>query len=164
MACRNRCVTGQPRQRIPLKDGNYVVAGLPLAELSPTTAQAECLRPPILQRMLLKKELSTHACQAVDAKKTINQAVAADKADTQVSDTDQQLALHTEGGVAVATQALMGIVPDAAGVSTEVTLAEQGHRVCGARGGRGYQVREPPLYPVRHGENLRGQGHAGRGE
>ena len=114
MACRNRCVTGQPRQRIPLKDGNYVVAGLPLAELSPTTAQAECLRPPILQRMLLKKELSTHACQAVDAKKTINQAVAADKADTQVSDTDQQLALHTEGGVAVATQALMGIVPDAA--------------------------------------------------
>lgn len=39
-----------------------------------------------------------------------------------VAGTVQQLALHTEGGVVTEAQALMVIVPDAAGVSAEVTL------------------------------------------
>lgn len=93
-------------QRIPVKDSDHVEVGQPLAALDPTTAQAdkvslvetrkaaqaECLRAQILQKMLSKKELSMHTHQAVDAKKTINQALhqdapthwtPADKADTR---------------------------------------------------------------------------------
>ena len=93
-------------QRILVKDGDHVQAGQALVELDPTTAQAdvaslmetrkaaqsEWLRARVLQKMLLKKELSASTHQAVDAKKAINQELhqeaptdwtPADKADTQ---------------------------------------------------------------------------------
>lgn len=93
-------------QRILVKDGDHVEAGQPLVELDPTTAQAdiasltetrkaaqsEWLRARVLQKMLLKQELSAHTHQALTAKNTINQELhqasptdwtSADKADAQ---------------------------------------------------------------------------------
>ena len=92
--------------RILVKDGDHVQAGQALVELDPTTAQAdvaslmetrkaaqsEWLRARVLQKMLLKKELSALIHQALDAKNTINQDIPTDWTPADKADAQAQLA------------------------------------------------------------------------
>lgn len=93
-------------QRILVKDGDHVEAGQALVELDPTTAQAdiaslhetrkaaesERLRTRVLQQMLLKQELSTHAHQSLAAKNTLNQDAPANWTPADKVDAQAQLA------------------------------------------------------------------------
>lgn len=85
----------------------------------PTTA--------ILLQSLSKGELLTHVPWWLEADLASNsQAIQRERLTQLIAPVDgvvQQLAIHTTGGVVTAAQALMIVVPDAANVTAEVSIA-----------------------------------------